>query len=44
MTDAAYRAVYATLIAQDPHAAMLGQLAVTLSYLGFIEQARARIK
>jgi class 3 adenylate cyclase/tetratricopeptide (TPR) repeat protein len=44
MDDAAYRAFYATLIAEDPHAGMLGQLAVMLSYLGFFEQARARIK
>jgi class 3 adenylate cyclase/tetratricopeptide (TPR) repeat protein len=44
MATPAYRAVYATLIAEDPYAGMLGHLAVMLSYLGFIEQARARIK
>jgi predicted ATPase len=39
----AHRTVYATLTAEDPHTVMLATLALTLCYLGYIDQARARI-
>ena len=39
----AHRALYAGLTAEDPYAASLAWLASTLAYLGFIEQARARM-
>jgi predicted ATPase len=44
MNQPEHRAVYAGLIAEDPHAGMLAHLAVTLSSLGYMDQARARIR
>jgi predicted ATPase len=43
LSDPSHRAVYATLVPQDPHATMLAQLALTLTYLGFVDQGRARM-
>ena len=39
----AHRAIYANVTADDPAAVMLGQLGLTLAYLGHFDQARARI-
>jgi tetratricopeptide (TPR) repeat protein len=44
MSDPAHRAVHSALIAEDPHATMLAFLGLTLGYLGYIDQARARIR
>jgi class 3 adenylate cyclase/predicted ATPase len=44
ISEAAHRAACATLTPEDPHAARLAHFAVTLSYLGYIDQARARIR
>jgi predicted ATPase len=38
LNDPDHRAVYAALTAEDPHALMLGYLALTLAYLGYIDQ------
>ncbi|HKD58102.1 MAG TPA: AAA family ATPase, partial [Hyphomicrobiaceae bacterium] len=38
-----YRPVYAALTAEDPDASMLASLGVTMAYLGYIDQARARM-
>jgi tetratricopeptide (TPR) repeat protein len=43
LRDPAHRATYAVLAAEDPHAAMLAWLGVVLTYLGYIEQGRARM-
>jgi predicted ATPase len=43
LSDPSHRAVYAALVPQDPHATMLAQLALTLTYLGYVDQGRARM-
>jgi hypothetical protein len=41
MRDPTIRAVYATIAAEEQYTLLLGQLAVTLMFLGFIDQARS---
>jgi predicted ATPase len=41
LNDPAHRAIYAALAPEDPHALMLGYLALTLEYLGYVDQARS---
>jgi tetratricopeptide (TPR) repeat protein len=43
LSDPAHRAVAAGM-SDDPYALMLTQLAVTLAYLGYIDQARSRLR
>jgi hypothetical protein len=43
LNDPARRAIYAAFTAEDPHAVMLGYLALTLEYLGYVDQARSCI-
>jgi len=43
LDDPACRAVYATLTAEDPHVTLLAWLGVSLTYLGYIDQGRARM-
>jgi predicted ATPase len=43
LNDPAHRAVYAGLTAEDPHALMLGYLALNLTYLGYVDQGRSCI-
>jgi predicted ATPase/predicted peroxiredoxin len=43
LSDPSHRTVYAALVPQDPHATMLAQLALTLTYLGYVDQGRARM-
>ena len=43
LSDSAHRAIAAGL-SEDPFATMLAQLAVTLAYLGYVDQARSRLK
>ena len=42
LSDPAYRAIGGGL-SDDPYAAMLGYLGMTLAYLGYIDQARSRL-
>ncbi len=42
LSDPVHRAISAGL-SEDPYATMLGQLAATLAYLGYIDQARSRL-
>jgi predicted ATPase len=41
---AAIRAACATVMAEDPHVVILGYLAVTLGYLGYVDAARERAR
>jgi class 3 adenylate cyclase/predicted ATPase len=41
--DPAHRAVYAAFVPEDQHASMLAHLAMALTYLGYIDQARLRL-
>jgi class 3 adenylate cyclase/tetratricopeptide (TPR) repeat protein len=41
MRDPTIRAVYATVAAEEQYTVMLGQLSVTLTYLGYLDQARS---
>src|SRR5262249_6170470 len=41
MRDPTIRAVYATVAAEEQYTLMLGQLAVTLTYLGYVDRARS---
>jgi predicted ATPase len=43
LRDPAHRAVYATLMAEDPHALNLIRRAVALAVLGYIDQAHAQM-
>jgi predicted ATPase len=43
LRDSAHRAVYAAFTVQDPYCANLARLAGTLAFLGYIDQARARM-
>ncbi len=43
MCDPTHRAIYATFAVEDPYAVSLAHLALNLAYLGYIDQARARI-
>jgi len=43
MRDAAHRSIYAAMTGADQYLVMLSQLAFTLTYLGYIEQGRARV-
>jgi predicted ATPase len=43
LRNPAHRAVYASLTTQDPYAMSLGILAGTMAYLGYVDQARARV-
>jgi tetratricopeptide (TPR) repeat protein len=43
LDDPAHRAVYAALTAEHPYAVKPGQLAVTLTPLGYIDQGRSRL-
>jgi predicted ATPase len=43
LRDPAHREVYAALAVFDPYCANLARLAVTLAFLGYIDQARARM-
>jgi hypothetical protein len=43
LDDPPHRAVYAALTAEDPAASMLASLGTTMAYLGYIDQARARL-
>jgi tetratricopeptide (TPR) repeat protein len=42
-SDPAHRAVYSELTPEDAHAVMLASLAMTLTYLGYVNQGRARM-
>jgi class 3 adenylate cyclase/tetratricopeptide (TPR) repeat protein len=44
LSDPAHRAVYSALVAEDPHTVMLANQALILSYLGYVDQARARVR
>ena len=44
LSDPAHRAVGRTGMSDDPYAMALAYLAVTLAYLGYIDQARSRLK
>jgi hypothetical protein len=44
MSNPAHSTLYAALIPPHPHARMAAFLAWTLSYLGYVDQARARIR
>ena len=41
--DSAHRAVYAALTPEDPYTVSLARLALTWAFLGYIDQARARM-
>jgi tetratricopeptide (TPR) repeat protein len=43
LNDPAHRVVYAAVTAEDPCAVMLAVLALTLTYLGYVEQGRSRM-
>jgi class 3 adenylate cyclase/predicted ATPase len=43
LKDPAHRAFYAALTPEDPHTVSLARLALTWAFLGYIDQARARI-
>ena len=43
MSNPAHRAVYAAVTAEDPHVVMIGVLALALTYLGYVDQGRAKI-
>jgi class 3 adenylate cyclase/tetratricopeptide (TPR) repeat protein len=43
LDDPAHRAVYAEITMADPHVQMLRQLSLTLMYLGYMDQGRARL-
>ena len=43
LNDPAHREVYAAVTAEDPYAVMLSVLALTLTYLGYVEQGCTRI-
>jgi class 3 adenylate cyclase/predicted ATPase len=43
LNDPAHRAVYGSVIAEDPYAVMVGYLAQTLTYLGYMDQGRSRM-
>jgi tetratricopeptide (TPR) repeat protein len=43
MRDPAHRSIYAAITGADQYLVMLSQLAFTLTYLGYIEQGRARV-
>jgi class 3 adenylate cyclase/predicted ATPase len=42
LDEPAHRAIYANITAEDPHAVMLVYLAVTLTFLGYVDQGRRR--
>ena len=44
LQNPAYRTAYAAIIANDPYASTLAYLAMTLTFLGYIDQGRRRIK
>jgi predicted ATPase len=44
LKDPAHRAVYAALSLEDPHTTNLAWLGRTLAYLGYMDQARARME
>jgi predicted ATPase/class 3 adenylate cyclase len=41
--DPAHRAAYAAIASEDPYAQVLANLALTLAYLGYFDQARLRL-
>jgi predicted ATPase len=42
LNDPAHRSMYEAFSPEDPHVTLLGWLAVTLTYLGYLSQGRAR--